>query len=73
MTWGVSLLSDTQRTLVSQLLLWDSETTMNSATFIVNLCVLNTIPEEKHYCVDVLESDNPEGILGIEQTDTPFY
>ena len=27
-------------------------------TFIVNLCVLNIIPEEKQYCVDVLESDS---------------
>ena len=60
MTWGISLLGDTQRTLALYLLLRDSETTVNWATFIVNLFGLNTIPEEKQYCVDVLESDNSE-------------
>jgi hypothetical protein len=37
---------------------------VNGATFIVNLCGLNTIPEEKQYCVDVLESDNSEEDVG---------
>jgi hypothetical protein len=38
---------------------------VNKATSIVNLlCVLNTIPEEKQYCVDVLEYDNSEEDVG---------
>ena len=49
MTWRIRLLSDTQRTLASELFLRDSETTVNWATFIVKLCVLNTIPKEKQW------------------------
>ena len=72
MTWGISLLSDIQRTLALFFLLRDSETTVNWATFIVAVNLLNTIPEEKQYKVDVLEPDNSEedvgekNILGIE-------